>query len=150
MWNSLTSEVLIGAGGWDYFSVPGDRLRNYARAFRTVEVNSTYYVIPPLQEVESWKRRAPEGFEFTVRCNHALIHLLQSEPIDQPLEIFERMKQICSILHASILHIQTPQTLQLSKEIIKKLDDFLNHISVELGVDLEGSIPFTKDAIDWS
>ena len=129
MWDSLISEVLIGAGGWDYFNVPGDRLRNYARAFRTVEVNSTYYVIPPLKEAESWRRRAQESFEFTVTCNHSLIHLLQSELLDEPLEIFEKMKQICSILHAGILHILTPQTFQLSGENIGKIDDFLSSSS---------------------
>ncbi|MDQ1278784.1 MAG: hypothetical protein QG670_44 [Thermoproteota archaeon] len=129
MWNFLISEVLIGAGGWDYFNVPGDRLRNYARAFKAVEVNSTYYVIPPLKEVESWRRRVPEGFEFTVRCNHSLIQLLQSEPMDQLLEIFEKMKRICSVLQASILHIQTPQTFPLSDEIIRKIDYFLSSMS---------------------
>jgi len=32
----------------------------------------------------------------------------------------------------------------------KKLDEFLKNISKELGVDLEGPTPFTKDSIDWS
>ncbi|MFZ0965023.1 MAG: AIPR family protein [Candidatus Bathyarchaeia archaeon] len=32
----------------------------------------------------------------------------------------------------------------------KKLDEFLNDTSVELGVNLEGPTPFTKDSIDWS
>jgi len=57
-------EVLVGTGGWYYFNVPGDRLRNYAKAFKTVEVNSTFYRIPPLSLVESWRRRVPEEFEF--------------------------------------------------------------------------------------
>ena len=32
----------------------------------------------------------------------------------------------------------------------KKFEEFLKNVSVEIGVDLEGSTPFTKDAIDWS
>ena len=32
----------------------------------------------------------------------------------------------------------------------KKLGEFLNDISVELGVHLDGPAPFTSDAIDWS
>lgn len=56
-------EILTGAGGWEYFNVPSDRLHNYARAFRTVEVNSTFYTIPPLSLVESWRRRVPKKDE---------------------------------------------------------------------------------------
>jgi len=32
----------------------------------------------------------------------------------------------------------------------KKLDEFLERISVELGVDMKGLAPFTENAIDWS
>ncbi len=41
------TEVLIGAGGWAYFQVPGLRpLDAYAQAFNFVEVNATFYTYP--------------------------------------------------------------------------------------------------------
>ena len=123
-------EVLVGAGGWDYFNVPGDRLQNYAKAFRTVEVNSTHYRIPPLSIIESWRRRVPESFEFTVRCNRELMNRLLRDTTDSSLEVFDRMKQICSILRASILHVQIPSTYRLDKNGIEKIDKFLSTASV--------------------
>lgn len=122
-------EILIGTGGWNYFNVPGDRLRNYARVFKTVEVNSTYYSIPELSMVEGWRRRVPSDFEFTVRCNRELIRRLQLESLNQSFEVFECMKQICSILRANILHIQISSIFKLDSKMISKIDDFLSSIS---------------------
>jgi len=60
------TEFLIGAGGWAYFQVPGLRpLEAYARAFNFVEVNSTFYEVPSLKVVRSWRRRVPQDFEFS-------------------------------------------------------------------------------------
>lgn len=78
LWGSPLVEVLVGAGGWAYFNVSGDRLRGYAKAFRMVEVNSTFYRIPPLSLVRSWRRRVPEDFKFTVRCHREITRRLQS------------------------------------------------------------------------
>ena len=134
-------EILIGAGGWDYFNIPGDRLRNYARAFKTVEVNSTYYSIPPLALVESWRRRVPEDFEFTLRCNRELIRTLQFEHLDSALEFFECMKKICYVLKAKILHVLTSPALKLGKEMIEKTDAFLSSAdlsNVQLAWEIRG------------
>jgi uncharacterized protein YecE (DUF72 family) len=122
----LLVEILIGAGGWDYFNVPGDRLQNYARAFRTVEVNSTYYTLPPPAMVQSWRKRVPDAFEFTVRCNRELLNRLRRETLESSLQVFDRMKQICSVLKARILHVQIPSTYGLDKEEIEKIDEFLS------------------------
>ena len=127
---SFLVEILIGTGGWDYFNVPGDKLRNYARVYKTVEVNSTFYAISPLSMVRNWRRRVPEDFEFTVRCSRELTHRLQFKPLNQALEVFESMKQICSVLRANVLHVQTSSTFRLNKEIIEKIDDFLSSINL--------------------
>ncbi|MCJ7633369.1 DUF72 domain-containing protein, partial [Candidatus Bathyarchaeota archaeon] len=89
--------ILIGSGGWGYFKVPRDRLRNYARAFNTVEVNSTFYSIPPLSLAENWRKRVPEAFEFTVRCPRELSYRLQFNPLSSSLELFDHMKQIANV-----------------------------------------------------
>jgi uncharacterized protein YecE (DUF72 family) len=121
-------EILIGTGGWSYFNVPSDRLRAYSKAFKTVEVNSTFYRVPPLSQVEGWRRRVPERFEFTVRCNRRLTRGLQFDPLDSSLEVFYQMKQVCSILKARILHVQTPSAFELDDERIGKVADFLSSI----------------------
>lgn len=121
-------EILIGTGGWSYFNVPGDRLRAYASAFKTVEVNSTYYRIPPLSMVETWRKRVPDDFEFTVRCNRELIPRLRAEPVSSSLRLYDEMKKICSVLNAKIMHIQIPSDFILNNANLSKTEQFLSMI----------------------
>jgi uncharacterized protein YecE (DUF72 family) len=49
-----------------------ERLKYYAARFDTVEVDATYYAIPPLHTVELWAERSPPGFTFHVKAYGAL------------------------------------------------------------------------------
>jgi len=53
---------------------PGDFLPFYARHFDTVEVNSTYYRVPPPGVIEQMERKTPPGFRFMVKVNQAMTH----------------------------------------------------------------------------
>lgn len=44
------------------------RLRYYAARYDSVEVDSTYYGIPPRSYAENWAKRTPEGFVFHVKA----------------------------------------------------------------------------------
>lgn len=76
--------VHIGTQGWNYdawvgpFYPKGTRpanfLRTYARAFDTVEIDSTFYAIPPAATVEGWAERVPEGFVFALKMPRAITH----------------------------------------------------------------------------
>ena len=76
--------ILIGTSGFSYrdwvgpFYPPGTpasgMLEEYARIFRTVEINSTYYAIPPVSTAESLVRRTGDDFLFTVKLPGALTH----------------------------------------------------------------------------
>ena len=118
---------LIGAGGWAYFQVPGEHpLVAYSKAFNFVEVNSTFYEIPSLKLVESWRTTVPPDFEFAVRCNKALTHNYKFQPIPQAFEILEKMINICSTLNAEILHVQTPPTFQPTQANVDLIRDFFS------------------------
>jgi uncharacterized protein YecE (DUF72 family) len=104
---------LIGAGGWAYFQVLGIHpLVAYSKAFDFVEVNSTFYEIPNLKLVESWRKLVPPNFEFAVRCNRAITHKHKFQPTPEAFGVLEKMVAICRILKAEILHMQTPPTSQ--------------------------------------
>ncbi|HEX4919922.1 MAG TPA: DUF72 domain-containing protein, partial [Candidatus Bathyarchaeia archaeon] len=63
------SQLLVGAGGWAYFQVPGsDSLEVYSRAFDFVELNSSYYQLPDVSTAIDWRRKVREDFQFSVRC----------------------------------------------------------------------------------
>jgi uncharacterized protein YecE (DUF72 family) len=51
----------------------GDRLAHYARFFDAVEVDSTYYASPNPRVVESWARKTPGTFRFTLKMPRELI-----------------------------------------------------------------------------
>ena len=130
------TEILIGAGGWAYFQIPGsDGLEAYARAFNFVEVNLTFYEHPEMQQVKSWRKRVPEDFEFSVRCHRDLTHKYRLEPVDEAFRTYERDITICRILRAKILHMQTPADLRYDQAKIQSIDNFFkraNHEGIEI------------------
>jgi len=121
------TEYLIGAGGWAYFQVPGIHpLVAYSKAFNFVEVNSTFYEIPNLRKVQSWRRMVPPDFEFAVRGNKALTHKYKFQPVPEAFAIFEKMTTICNELEAEILHLQTPPNFEPTKTNTKLIDNFFS------------------------
>ena len=76
--------IRIGAQGWNYDAWLGgfypsgtratDFLSVYARAFDTVEVDSTFYAIPAAKTVEGWVRRTPPNFIFTLKLPQSITH----------------------------------------------------------------------------
>ena len=119
------TKFLIGTGGWGYFKVPSIHpLVAYSRAFNFVEVNSTFYEIPKIDTVKSWRRIVPEGFEFSVRCNKTLTHELYFEPTSEAFSILDEMVQICHLLKAEILHFQTPPSFYYNEANCDRVKDF--------------------------
>ncbi|MFQ5942958.1 MAG: DUF72 domain-containing protein [Anaerolineales bacterium] len=49
-------------------------LEFYSEEFDTVELNVTYYRVPPVSTVEGWAKRTPDGFLFSVKANKSLTH----------------------------------------------------------------------------
>jgi uncharacterized protein YecE (DUF72 family) len=72
----------VGIGSWGddaYVGVlypPGlpkaERLREYAKSFQHVEVNSTYYATPKPTVVRAWVEQTPPGFTFSIKLHRAI------------------------------------------------------------------------------
>ena len=70
-------ELRIGCSGWVYRDWRGvvypELLRQrewfaeYARLFDTVELNNTFYRLPPVATVEKWAAQAPPGFVYALK-----------------------------------------------------------------------------------
>lgn len=119
-------EYLVGTGGWAYFQVRGlNPLAAYARAFSFVEVNSTFYQIPPLKEVEAWRKLVSPDFEFSVRAHRSITHQYGLAQGEETFEKLEKMKKICNTLGADILHFQTPPALKPTEALSSNLRSFL-------------------------
>ncbi|UCC57658.1 MAG: DUF72 domain-containing protein [Candidatus Bathyarchaeum sp.] len=121
------TRFLIGTGGWAYFQVPNVHpLVAYSKAFKFVEVNSTFYEIPDLKMVKSWRKMVPSAFEFSVRCNQEITHNLRFQLVPQAYEILEKMIAICKVLNAEFLHFQTPPSFQPNKTYNERIKDFFS------------------------
>lgn len=76
--------IVIGTQGWNYAAwigplyPPGTRpaefLSTYARAFRAVEVDSTFYAIPDAKSVRAWNERTPAEFTFALKMLKEVTH----------------------------------------------------------------------------
>ena len=80
----MTTRIRLGTQGWNYdawvapfYPVgtrPADYLSVYARAFDTVEVDSTFYAVPSAKTVRGWYERTPEGFSFALKLPQEITH----------------------------------------------------------------------------
>jgi uncharacterized protein YecE (DUF72 family) len=142
------TRYLIGAGGWAYFQVPGVHpLVAYSKAFGFVEVNVTFYEIPSLKLVESWRKLVPPDFEFAVRCNKALTYKHKFQPTPEAFEVLENMITICRTLKAEILHIQTPATFQPTKSNVELIRNFFSSTDLK-GIRIALETRDTKQPLD--
>jgi uncharacterized protein YecE (DUF72 family) len=76
--------IRLGTQGWNYDAWVGpfypigtraaDYLLLYARAFTTVEVDSTFYAIPTAKVVRGWAARVPAGFTFALKLPKEISH----------------------------------------------------------------------------
>lgn len=66
---SWTDPTLIESGAFypPAARTPEERLRFYAEQFDTVEVDSTYYVLPAERNAELWAERTPSDFIFHIK-----------------------------------------------------------------------------------
>jgi uncharacterized protein YecE (DUF72 family) len=100
------SRILIGTASWTDRSLldsglfyppavkaAGERLRYYASQFPLVEVDSSYYALPPARNAALWADRTPEGFLFDVKA-FRLFTQHQTPPSALPKDIREALGPI--------------------------------------------------------
>ncbi|HJR42828.1 MAG TPA: DUF72 domain-containing protein [Gemmatimonadaceae bacterium] len=97
--------IHIGTQGWNYDAWVGpffpsgtravDFLALYARAFETVEVDSTFYAIPPARTVRGWAERTPPGFTFALKLPQEITHERRLRDADESTDTFlERAREL--------------------------------------------------------
>ena len=108
--------ILIGTQGWNYaawvgpFYPPGTRapefLPAYARAFRAVEVDSTFYAVPDTRAVRAWADRTPPEFTFALKMPKEVTHERRLRHADDVVRDFlDRAGQLRSKLGPILLQM---------------------------------------------
>jgi uncharacterized protein YecE (DUF72 family) len=96
--STTTHPILIGTSGWSYPEWEGvfyptgmdssDYLPWYADRFPIVEVDSTFYRVPPLRMVQAWRNRTPPGFRFALKVPQVISHKKQLRDCKSDVEEF--------------------------------------------------------------
>jgi uncharacterized protein YecE (DUF72 family) len=127
------------ANGWQGSFYPSgmnqrDYLTYYAKKFRTVEIDSTYYGTPSETTVENWYKRTPPDFIFTAKVPQTITHdkiLVGCEP--EFTEFVDRMSLLKE--KRGPLLMQFPRFTKFhfrdSIEFLVRLRDFLKQTPKE-------------------
>jgi uncharacterized protein YecE (DUF72 family) len=112
----MPSTVRIGTQGWNYNAWagsfyptgtrPADFLNVYARAFNTVEVDSTFYAIPPQKTLRGWAERTPGDFVFALKMPREITHERRLRDCDDAAELFfSRARELGSKLGPILIQL---------------------------------------------
>ena len=112
-------------------------LEVYGRAFGTVEVDSTFYAIPPLSTFENWAKRTPPGFTFSLKLPQEITHErgLGSGSAELLEEFADRARALGEKL-ACVL-IQLPPQFELTPETGRSLRQFLPRLPRDIRFSIE-------------
>jgi uncharacterized protein YecE (DUF72 family) len=136
--------VRIGTQGWNYDAWVGgfyptgtratDFLSVYARAFDTVEVDSTFYAIPPVKTVRGWYSRTPRSFQFALKLPQEITHEQRlRNSLDTAALFFDRAREL--------EHKLGPVLMQLGPDFgpdeLPALAEFLRHVPQDIRLAVE-------------
>jgi uncharacterized protein YecE (DUF72 family) len=133
----------VGTSGWSYppSTGPGswtgvfyplaktDELKFYSRYFNTVEINSTFYRPCNPKTAESWAKRTPDDFEFTVKVWQQFTHKKgewAKEDIEEfksgILPLIEAHKLGCLLFQFPASFKHTPETMDRLKALLESFE----------------------------
>src|SRR5258705_393584 len=125
----MPGSIRLGTQGWNYDAWVGpfypentkvvDFLQVYSRAFDTVEVDSTFYAVPPSRTIRSWAQRTPPGFLFALKMPQEITHERRFRDVqDLAKEFFDRARELED---TSRIQIDRSRELELWAGVISHL-----------------------------
>ena len=94
----LAQQIRIGCSGWQYkhwragfypADLPQARwFAHYATQFDTVEINNSFYRLPPPDTFAKWREQAPRRFVYAVKASRFLTHMKKLKDPEEPLVRF--------------------------------------------------------------
>jgi uncharacterized protein YecE (DUF72 family) len=149
--------VWLGTQGWTYPDWVGsvypdgtrqaDYLALYARAFSAVEVDSTFYAVPPARTVDGWFDKTPDDFRFALKLPNEITHIRRLQDCEAVLQDFVTVVRRLGGKLAPIL-VQFPPDFGV--EHLTDLESFLPHLPRDLSfaAEFRDSSWLRADALD--
>jgi len=134
----MTGRAHVGCSGWVYKDWRGivypeklpQRLwfEHYASLFDTVEINNTFYRLPPPETVDKWREQAPEAFTYAVKLGGFGSHRMKLR--DAGSWMPNHLDRACRLgPHLGPNLVQLPPRW---RKDVGRLDEFLSHCPREL------------------
>ncbi len=119
--------------------------RRYYERYKLVEVQQTFYKLPSIDTLRSWRAEAPSDFEFTVKAWQVITHPPTSptwrkagikidpskkdkygllRPTKENFEAWEKTLEAARALDAKIIVVQTPPSFGYSEENLRNAIEF--------------------------
>lgn len=155
-------KIYIGCQGWNYkdwisqsevrFYPPNIKsnqmLEFYSRFFDCVEVDSTFYAIPPKKVVEGWKAKTPLDFKFALKLPKEITH---GKMLDRTsISTLNEFCDVASVLGEKLfaILIQLPPQFEANRQNALNLLYFLNHLprSIRFSIEFRNQ----KWLIEWT
>jgi uncharacterized protein YecE (DUF72 family) len=125
----------IGTQGWSYPDWTGpfypegtassQYLSVYAKAFTAVEIDSSFYAVPPASHFLGWHDRTPESFRFALKLPGELTHELRLRGGEEVLKTFCKRAELLEEKLGVIL-VQLPPDFTPADR--QALDSFLERL----------------------
>ncbi len=133
----MNAKVHIGTQGWNYdgwvgpFYPSGTRkkemLELYSKIFNTVEIDSTFYAVPPAASVRGWAERTPGDFVFSLKLPSEITHKARLRDSEELLlQFVERVRILKEKLGCVLIQMPpdfSPDERALLKPFLKLLPD---------------------------
>jgi len=94
----MKGKIYIGTSGWHYKHWVGtfypegtkdsEQLSYYLKFFKTVEINNSFYRLPPPETFKNWKNAVPGDFTFAVKGSRYISHMKKLNVERGNIEIF--------------------------------------------------------------
>ena len=89
------NKIYIGTSGWLYKhwvgkfypegSNAGQQFQFYSRHFDTIEINNSFYKLPPRTVFEGWYKHSPKKMIFAVKANRFITHMRKLTQPEEPV-----------------------------------------------------------------
>jgi uncharacterized protein YecE (DUF72 family) len=131
------TSLIVGTSGYSYKEWKGsfypekiaakDMLSYYASRLPAVEINNTFYRLPQLTMVESWKTQVPDTFRFSVKAPQRITHFKRLKDAEEQTKYFlETVSALEDRL--GVILFQLPPNM---KKDVERLESFLTHLTTD-------------------
>jgi len=126
------ARAYVGTSGWNYKHwwngvfyakelKPPMWLEFFARHFKTVEINNSFYRLPTETAFQNWRKQVPPEFVFAVKASRFITHIKRLMDPEDPLDLFfSRARHLKSALGPVLF--QLPPRFKVNLE---RLEPFL-------------------------